>query len=120
MTTPCGNCGTLWRHTDRIGCCSACHRAFSGISAFDAHQVGPRDVHGRLTCLDPEAAIYPPGHRRYGQRVFAPVSRVPDIANGQLWTLTVGAEDAARMLRLSERRSEERARAKAAKESGAA
>lgn len=38
MTTPCRHCHTTVRHTDTVGCCSGCGCAFSGLTAFDAHQ----------------------------------------------------------------------------------
>ena len=61
MTTPCPNCRTTVAHNDVTGCCTGCGRAFSGLTAFDAHQVGPRDERGRSTCLDPEASLHPSG-----------------------------------------------------------
>ena len=72
--TPCSNCRTTASHTNTVGCCTGCGRAFSGIGAFDAHQVGPRDERGRLTCLDPETAVsgkgvplFAPRRRRAGE-----------------------------------------------------
>ncbi len=59
--TPCPNCRTSVSHGNTIGCCTACGRCFSGLAAFEAHQVGPRDERGRLTCLDPEAARHESG-----------------------------------------------------------
>jgi hypothetical protein len=61
MTTPCPNCRTTVTHNDTTGCCTGCGRCFSGIHTFDAHQVGPRDERGRLTCLDPETARHESG-----------------------------------------------------------
>ena len=92
---PCGNCGTTWPHSDRVGCCSACGRAFAGLAAFDAHQVGPRDERGRLRCVDPGTAIYPPGHRRYPDRVFRLSNPDRSDGKGQLWGLTPSESQAA-------------------------
>ena len=119
-TPPCSNCGTTWRHSDRIGCCSGCRQAFAGLAAFDAHQVGPRDEHGRKACVDAETAIYPQGHPRYEQRVFRPVAHGASNANGQLWALTPTAEAAERMLSLSEHRRQAREAAAARAGAGAA
>lgn len=38
MNDTCGHCGTTYRHGDRIGCCSQCGRAFSGLRAFARHR----------------------------------------------------------------------------------
>jgi hypothetical protein len=51
MTTASCRCGTTWRQVgNRTGHCANCHRTFSGITTFDAHQ-HMRD--GQSTCLDP-------------------------------------------------------------------
>lgn len=90
MTEPhrCGNCGTTWRHSDRVGCCSACKQTFASLGAFDAHQVGPRNEQGRLTCLNAATATYSdPDGKRYGQRVFSPSQVARQALNGPLWGL---------------------------------
>jgi hypothetical protein len=44
-------CGARWHQAgNRTGHCAACHRTFSGITTFDAHQ---RMADGRSICLDP-------------------------------------------------------------------
>jgi len=51
QTPTCNTCGTQWRQSgNRTGHCSGCHRTFSGIAAFDAHQTVPE---GRIVCRDP-------------------------------------------------------------------
>ena len=108
MTTPhrCGNCGTLWRHTDRVGCCSGCKQAFASLSAFDAHQIGPRNEAGRLTCLNAATATYSdPDGRRYGERVFVAANPRDGDGKGQLWRLAPSADDVARLARLKASRS---------------
>lgn len=47
----CPMCATTWHQAgNRTGHCSGCHRTFSGVTTFDAHQ---RIVNGRNVCLDP-------------------------------------------------------------------
>ena len=65
--TPCPNCRTSANHGNTIGCCTACGRCFASLSAFEAHQVGPRDERGRLTCLDPATALHPSGRPLFAQ-----------------------------------------------------
>ena len=49
--TTCGGCTVRWHQAgNRTGHCSQCHRTFSGVTTFDAHQhMGDGDV----ICLDP-------------------------------------------------------------------
>lgn len=63
MTTPCRHCHTTVRHTDTVGCCSGCGCAFSGLTAFDAHQ--SRGDDGRTLCTDPATALDRKGRQRY-------------------------------------------------------
>ena len=47
----CPRCDTIWQQAgNRTGHCSACHRTFSGLAAFDGHQTIER---GTVTCHDP-------------------------------------------------------------------
>jgi len=66
-------CGNATRHTERIGCCGACHRLFSSDSAFDKHRKGGR-------CLSPVIL------ERHGELVFQP--RPSRTAPGEvIWAL---------------------------------
>jgi hypothetical protein len=51
MTTATCRCGARWHQAGNLtGHCAACHRTFSGISTFDAHQ---RITNGKSVCVDP-------------------------------------------------------------------
>ena len=51
----CPRCDTRWGGP--LTChCTACHRTFSGITAFDKHRTGSH-TKGR-SCLDPETAVF--------------------------------------------------------------
>lgn len=76
--TPCPSCGTTYRHSDHVGCCSACREVFSGITAFDAH-FGPRGEDGRRSCRDPRTAT-----TKSGLPMFMPSRR--SVAGKPLWT----------------------------------
>lgn len=45
-------CGAWWTGFNS-GHCTACHRTFTGLSAFDAHRTGSHAA-GTRHCLDPE------------------------------------------------------------------
>jgi len=67
MSAACPNCHTSVSHGNTVGCCTACGRCFSGLSAFEAHQVGPRNARGLLICVDPETARHERGHLLFGE-----------------------------------------------------
>jgi hypothetical protein len=70
-----GECGAEWQQSgNKTGHCSGCHRTFSGISTFDAHQ---RIVDGRNVCLDPAELIDKNGRPRF--RTFT------DKAGCEVW-----------------------------------
>lgn len=49
----CHKCNVIWRQSgNRTGHCSACHRTFDGVEAFDRHQTTHNGV---VTCHDPLA-----------------------------------------------------------------
>ena len=86
MTTPCRHCHTTVRHTDTVGCCSGCSAAFSGLTAFDAHQ--SRGDDGRTICADPYTAT-----DRKGRAVLALYGDQPTVAQAQAEALRQAARD---------------------------
>ena len=67
---------------NRTGHCSACHRTFSGITTFDAHQ---RMVDERSVCLDPGSLVDKAGALRfraftdrYGATVWRSATSLPE------------------------------------------
>lgn len=70
----CARCARQW--TGHSTChCGACHRTFTSLSAFDAHQTLVRDVSG-VRCSDP-AGMY----RKSGKPVFS------WNVNREMWSL---------------------------------
>ena len=86
--SPCGHCGSTYKHTDTVGCCSGCGRVFYGLTAFERHRVN-------LACRDVENAI-----RKDGSRLFtvkrtdkgAPLWRLADSARSTPNPRTVSPE----------------------------
>lgn len=59
----CGGCKARWHQAgNRTGHCSGCHRTFSGVTTFDAHQ---RMDDGRNVCLDPATLTTKAGEPRF-------------------------------------------------------
>ena len=69
----CRHCHTGYRHTDAIGCCSACRRCFKGLTAFDRHQ---SIENGRTVCDVTKT-------RKDGSPVF----EATDDGRGPLWRM---------------------------------
>lgn len=59
----CPRCPNWWTGT-RSGHCTACHRSFTSIAAFDKHRSGSH-AHGKRHCVDPETAGLVPADREW-------------------------------------------------------
>lgn len=62
MKNPCRTCGTLQKHSDTYGCCSACGLLFKGLEAFDKHFKRADD--GSPICQHPTEVLRWPGTER--------------------------------------------------------
>lgn len=82
----CRNCGVEQKHTDRLGCCSGCGRAFIGLGAFDTHFTRAED--GSPICQDPATVRRWKGEDRETEWYEA----VP-VLGGTAWRKALTAEE---------------------------
>lgn len=93
-------CGAAWvQHGNRTGHCSACHRTFTSLAAFDAHQRMLDHAPWQI-CVDPASVV-----DRTGRAVF--VRRTTGAGDSQPyhWALAATEADMARLDRLKARRA---------------
>ena len=94
----CPRCGVIWHQAgNRTGHCSACHRTFDGLSAFEAHITGDGPDRHCIDLDDPRS--YSTWANRLGDG--------PHDTGTIYWRLLPTPEQAARFERLNaERRAE--------------
>jgi hypothetical protein len=80
-------CGTRWRQIgNKTGHCGGCHRTFSSLTTFDAHQTMR---HGKNVCTDPAELLTEAGEPRFRTYVDsegATIWRSADEQPADAWT----------------------------------
>lgn len=93
-------CGARWvQHGNRTGHCSTCHRTFTSLAAFDAHQ-RMLDRAPWQECVDPASQVH-----ATGEPVFVRVPTGPRDSQPYHWHLAPSEKQRAALDRLVARRA---------------